>query len=234
MKSSCCLIIILSIFTVTISQCGRKNNGIVRDIEGNTYRTVLIGRYRWMAENLRTTRFNDGSRLTFVGENKEWFGHDYPACCFYNNNKNYSDTFGVMYNWYAVNSGKLCPAGWRVPGDKEWIDLEGSVDSGYGTEDTVWLRFGLRGSDAGQRLKSLKGWRKGISGTDDFGFSALPGGERSDRFHGGGSSGFWWSSTAAGQSEAYYRNLIYAFGQIARDTHPKRMGFSVRCIRDTK
>jgi uncharacterized protein (TIGR02145 family) len=90
--------------------------------------------------------------------------------------------------------------------------------------------MGLRGYDVGLKLKSTSGWRPGATGTDDYGFTGLPGGERLSRFYAGGSSGFWWSSSEASSSSVYYRNLIFSFEQAARDTHPKRMGFSVRCI----
>jgi len=138
----------------------------------------------------------------------------------------------LLYNWYAVNTGSLCPDGWRVPTDEEWKYLEGSVDSRYSIGDPHWDRSGLRGEDAGLKLKNSTGWRCGVSGTNNYGFSALPGGERLSRFYAGGSSGFWWSSSEASETSAWYRSLIYSFEYVARDTHPKRMGFSVRCITD--
>jgi uncharacterized protein (TIGR02145 family) len=212
-------------------QCKRAERRI-KDIDGNYYRTILIGDSWWMKENLRTTRFNDGSDISCVKDQWIWLRLDSSAYCSYQNNENYADTLGFLYNWYAVTSGKLCPVGWRVPTDNEWKLLEGIADTKYGTNDSMWNKMGLRGFDVGQRLKSIKGWRKGIIGTDDLNFSALPGGERLTRFYAGGSSGFWWTSTEASASSAYYRNMIYSFNEIARDTHPKRMGFSVRCIRN--
>jgi uncharacterized protein (TIGR02145 family) len=225
------ILIVIPVIAIN-TQCKRTGSNTVKDIDGNIYHTALIGKHWWMTDNLKTTTYNDGSRLSCIKDQNIWFRLDSSAYCYYQNNESYADTFGIMYNWFAVNSGKICPDGWRVPTDEDWRYLEGFVDTKYRIGDTVWLKLGLRGYDAGQRLKSTTGWRPGINGTDNFGFCALPGGERLSRFYAGGSSGFWWSSTEASQSSAYYRSLIYSFELIARDTHPKRMGFSVRCIKN--
>ena len=224
-------ILIACIVIANNTQCKRTGSNTVKDIDGNIYHTALIGIHWWMTENLKTTRYNDGSNLPCIKDQYIWLRLKSSAYCYYQNKESYADTFGIMYNWYAVNSSKLCPDGWRVPTDEEWQCLEGFVDTKYGIGDSVWLNLGLRGYDAGQRLKSENGWKPGIDGTNNYGFTALPGGERLSRFYAGGSSGFWWTSTEASNSSAYYRSLIYSFELIARDTHPKRMGFSVRCIK---
>jgi len=225
---------LLSVFLIIIvnAQCRRTHIKTVKDIDGNIYRTALIGDFWWMTENLKSTRFIDGSIIPCIRDQSVWLRSDSFAYCYYQNNESYADTLGFLYNWYAVNSGKLCPDGWRVPSDDEWKQIEGFADTRYGIGDSIWNEMGLRGFDAGQRLKSVRGWRNGVTGTDNVGFSALPGGERLSRFYAGGSSGFWWSSSEASASSAYYRSLIYSFELVARDTHPKRMGFSVRCIKD--
>ena len=225
-------ILLAGFVLVTIPQCRRAESNTIKDIDGNKYSTALIGDYRWMTENLKSARFSDGSEIPCVEDQSAWLRSSSAAYCYYQNNENYADTLGFLYNWYAVNSGKLCPTGWRVPSDHEWIQIEGTADTKYGTGDSTWHRRGLRGFDAGQRLRSVNGWRKGIPGTDALGFSALPGGERLSRFFAGGSSGFWWTTTEASSSSAYYRSLIYSFESVSRDTHPKRMGFSVRCIKN--
>lgn len=221
----CCVITLAN-------RCKRSDISSITDIDGNVYKTVVIGKYKWMSENLRTTSYNNGSEIPNIKEQCEWIRLKTAAYCWYNNNEIYADTFGILYNWYAVNSGKLCPDGWRVPTDEEWKYLEGYVDTRYGIGNPEWNKPGLRGYDAGKRLKAIAGWRPGITGTDDFGFSGLPGGEHLSRFFAGGSSGFWWSSSEAGSSSAYYRNLIYSFELVARDSHPKRIGFSIRCIKN--
>jgi uncharacterized protein (TIGR02145 family) len=186
-----------------------------------------------MAENLSTTRYNDGKEIQIVEGNLNWSGLTSPAYCWYDDDKNNSITYGALYNWYAVNTGKLCPCGWRIPSDKEWKYLEGYVDSLYRIDDQTWDKSGLRGYDAGKHLKAKSGWRQGGNGTDDFGFSALPGGERLTNFNNTkSSSGFWWSSTEDDIFNAWYRGMIYSFEEISRDRHPKKMGFSVRCLRN--
>jgi uncharacterized protein (TIGR02145 family) len=130
--------------------------------------------------------------------------------------------YGRLYNWYAAtDAAGLCPSGWHVPTDGEWTDLENHISSqGFsGTEGTA--------------LKSTYGWSNGGNGTDDFGFSALPGGFRSDfgYFNDAGDGGYWWSSSPSGGS-AWGRNLIYDNPVIGRDYDGPRNGFSVRCLRD--
>jgi uncharacterized protein (TIGR02145 family) len=225
-------LIIIWLVLILTSYCKRVDNNTVKDIDGNVYKTIVIGKYRWMGENLKTTAYNNGTKIPNITEQSAWISLNIGAYCWYNNNKSYSDTFGLLYNWHAVSTGNLCPDGWRVPSDKEWKYLEGYVDTRYGVGDSVWDKPGLRGQDAGQRLRTNSGWRSGITGTDNFGFSALPGGEHLSRFYAGGSSGFWWSSNEASASSAWYRSLIYSYEFVARDTHPKRMGFSIRCIKN--
>jgi uncharacterized protein (TIGR02145 family) len=207
--------------------------GTVTDIDGNVYKTTVIGKYVWMSENLKTTSYNNGTKIPKVSESNAWPGLDSAAYCWYNDNESNAVTYGALYNWFAVNTGILCPVTWRVPSDEEWKYLEGYADSLYGVGNLVWDKSGLRGYNAGKRLKATWGWRLGGSGTDDFGFSALPAGERLNSFNNTlNSSGFFWSSTGDGQSNAWYRCMIYSFDYVSRDIHPRRMGFSVRCIRD--
>ncbi len=208
--------------------------GTVTDIDGNVYHTVVIGHYEWMAENLKTSFYNDGTKIPNITESIAWTGLSTGAYCWYNNDSSNAKIYGALYNWYAVNTGRLCPEGWRVPADGEWQFLEGYTDSQFGIGDTVWEKSAGRGHDAGFRLKAKSGWSSEGNGSDDFGFSALPGGERcsNGRFFIASRSGFWWSRTAYGESGAWYRNMIYGMEDMFRNTHPKWMGFSVRCLRD--
>ena len=131
--------------------------------------------------------------------------------------------YGRLYNWYAVDDARsLCPSGWHVPSDGEWTDLENHISSqGFsGTEGTA--------------LKSTYGWYNGGNGTDDFGFSALPGGlrfEYNGSFGVAGIDGYWWSSSPSG-GYAWARYLNYDLSDILRDYYYPRFGFSVRCLRD--
>jgi len=206
----------------------------ITDIEGNVYKTVVIGKYQWMAENLKTTKYNNGLEIPNVTGSSAWLSLTSGAYCWYNNDKSNAETYGALYNWYAVNTGNLCPVGWRVPSDEEWKYLEGFADSKYTIGDTIWNNSMGRGLDVGQRLKATSGWGSEGNGTDNFGFAALPGGERISRarFFIMGSNGFWWSSTEFDSTSATYRCMIFCGEHMLRNRHPKTVGFSVRCIRN--
>jgi len=231
------MLLVLSFFLFSLISVEGQNlqQDTISDIEGNVYKTVKIGRYEWMAENLRTTTYNEGTKIPNITEYSAWANLSNGAYCWYNNDESNAEEFGALYNWYAVNTGKLCPDGWRIPTDEDWKYLEGYVDTHFEVGDTVWDNLGSQGYDAGRRLKAKEKWKLGGNGTDDFGFSALPGGERSGRdgnFFILGGNGFWWSNTEDGQANAIFRCIIYALPDISRNSHDKKFGFSVRCIRD--
>jgi uncharacterized protein (TIGR02145 family) len=228
------LIIAMTLHGMSPIKAQTPGRETVTDIDGNVYRTVIIGNFLWMAENLKTTSCNDGTKIPNVADSIAWTGLTSGAYCWYRNDESNAKTYGALYNWYAVNTGRLCPRGWRVPTDKEWKDLEGNADTRFSQGDPAWDKKGGRGQDAGRRLKAASGWSSGGSGTDNVGFSALPGGERcsSGRFFVAGRSGFWWSCSANNDADAWYRNMIYGLDDIFRNIHPKWMGFSVRCLRD--
>ena len=229
------LLLICSIFLACIHAFSQQNDLVIYDIEGNAYRTVVIGKYKWMAENLKTTRFNDGKEINYISDDSTWVESTDGAFCWYNNTKSYSESYGLLYNWYAVNTRKLCPDGWRVPTDEEWKYLTGFVDLRYGINNSVWNERGLQGEDAGKRLKAQSGWSFGGNGSNIFGFTAIPGGERSCKdghFHLAGKNGYWWSSTAKDSSDAWFRSIIYSFDNVNREIHGKRCGFAVRCLGD--
>lgn len=213
----------------------KKLSETVSDIDGNTYRTVTIGNQVWMAENLKTTRFNNGIEIPNITADSSWVSLKSSAYCWLNNDETYKNKYGALYNWFAVNTGSLCPVGWHVPADEEWKILEGNVDSRYNVGDTIWNRNRNRGFDVGRRLMATSGWHSEGNGTNDYGFSALPGGERlkrNGRFFISGTNGFWWSSTEYDESRALYRSMLYGIEYMYRFYHPKGFGFSVRCIKD--
>ena len=195
----------------------------VTDIEGNTYKTIQIGTQTWMAENLRTTKFKDGTAIPPVTVDSEWVGLSTPAYCWYDNDKTqYSATYGALYNWYTVNTDKLCPTGWHVPSNADW---------------TILTTFLGGASVAGGQMKEtgITHWRSPNTGaTNSSGFTAVPGGNRHDHsglFYNMGGNGYWWSSTA-GVGHAWYRYLGYDYANVYRNYASKRLGFSVRCLRD--
>ncbi len=95
----------------------------VKDGDGNIYQTVTIGTQIWLKENLKTTRYNDGTDISLITDQTEWKNAISAAYCWYDNDITNKDPFGALYNWYAVNTGKLCPKGWHVPSESEWTEL---------------------------------------------------------------------------------------------------------------
>jgi uncharacterized protein (TIGR02145 family) len=222
--------------------------GKMTDIDGNIYMTVQIGDKEWMAENLSVYQYNNGDPILKGLDNDQWRNTTSGALSVYpyelidglNSESEVVQKYGVLYNWYAVGTGKLCPAGWEVPSDDDWKSLEGYTDSQFNQGHQEWDRNGWRGFDAGQRLRadydfgfSLKDdtWIP-VRGSDDFGFSALPGGFRNfvGPHHEAGSYGYWWSRTEEGEELALMRSMgVVSF--IRRVSPGKNNGFSVRCIR---
>ena len=197
------------------------------DIDGNTYKSVIIGEQEWMAENLRTAKYNDGTSIPNVTNDTVWTFDTTAAWCIYDNDSQYDSIHGKLYNWYAVETGKLCPTGWHVPTDAEWTVLKD-----YLTAD------GHIGSE-GKALKATSGWGDGYEGvsgigTDDYGWKGLPGGGRDSNgdFYSIGGLGGWWSSSQRLTNSAWLRGLGYGDGIVARDSANKGDGFSVRCLRD--
>jgi uncharacterized protein (TIGR02145 family) len=192
--------------------------GAVTDIDGNTYQIMLIGNQLWIGENLKTTKYNDGSDIAHIPGDTEWINFTGGAYCFYNNDIDNKSFYGALYNWYAVETGKLCPEGWHVPTQTEWAELENY----------------LGGSDvAGDKMKSVTGWYSPNSGaTNSSSFSALPGGSRREYGFSTEKSGYWWSATETSSSSAYGRCLHYDSSSFIVTGGMKTYGFSVRCIKD--
>jgi uncharacterized protein (TIGR02145 family) len=139
-----------------------------------------------MAENLKTNRYNDGSQILNVTGDADWVALKTGAYRWYNNDAaTYKNTYGALYNWYTVKTGKLCPTGWHVPSDDEWKQLEMTLGMTQAEADSWWGEdcFDIgRGTDQGTQMKTTSGWIdvwEGISGngTNTSGFSALPGSE---------------------------------------------------------
>jgi len=204
----------------------------VTDADGNKYSTVKIGTQTWMAENLKTTKYNDGTAITNVTDGTAWKNLTTGAWCNYDNDAGNNITYGRLYNWYAVNTGKLCPKGWHIPTDAEWTALRTYM-----------------GTDAGIKLKAkgnltdgtglwLKSTSKNTEGTNESGFTGLPGGNR----NGGGVGefgtisyiGVWWSSTAYDDDDALYRFLLSTESKGIEGGYyvTKSQGFSCRCMKD--
>ncbi len=158
--------------------------GSMTDLDGNTYRTIIIGNQTWMVQNLKTTAYNDGTPIPVINDPLSWSNLSTPACCWQNNDPARKVTYGVLYNWYAINSGRLCPSGWHVPVDSEWAGLTDYL----GGENI-----------AGGKLKEsgFSHWYSPNTGaTNETYFRALPGGYRLNGpdalFSNLGEAGGWW------------------------------------------
>ncbi|HBZ25925.1 MAG TPA: hypothetical protein DEO54_06765 [Rikenellaceae bacterium] len=200
--------------------------GLVADASGNFYQTVVIGTRTWMVENLKTTKFRDGTNITNVSDDSQWGLLTTAAYCNYRNEVKNGDIYGRLYNWHSVNDAKgLCPAGWHVPTDVEWTAL---MD--YAGGRTV----------AGGKLKqsgSTHWYGANVFGTNEFGFTAMPGDFRPSNgiyvYHLFNSCYFWTSTPVSPTSTtAYYNWLPYSDKIVTRASTDKKTGYSVRCIKD--
>lgn len=193
----------------------------VPDKTPGVYATVTIGTQVWMAENLRTTSFNDGTPITLATAASA--NVTSPIYCWYDNNEQaFKNTYGALYNWYAVNTGKLCPVGWHVPTDADWTTLVTT----------------LGGSNvAGGKLKEsgFNHWRSPNEGaTNSSGFNALPGGSSNQS---GMSTDIaqiatWWSATEASSTIANYRQVAWGTPDLFSSNNIKSVGYSVRCVKN--
>ena len=222
MKNLKIVLIAISGCLLTVS-CGNNNGkiGKVSDMEGNTYSTVIIGTQEWMSENLRSAKYNDGSPILNITADSLWAGSKEGAYAWFNNDVSGDKAkYGAYYNWQAVASGKLCPAGWHVPSDKEWRTL-----TTYLGGETI----------AGNELKSQSGWKSNGNGSNSSGFNAVPYGYRNTKgsFTSQGASSYFWSSTE-NNANAWYSVMFNKDGTAFKYFGPKQSGFSVRCVKDDK
>ena len=199
-------------------------SGFCVDIDGNEYATVIIGNQVWMSENLKVTKYRDGTAIPTGLSNSEWENTTSGAYAVYDNNETHADTYGYLYNWYAVDDSRnIAPDGWHVPTDDEWTTL---TDYLGGT------------SVAGGKMKETgtSHWNSPNTGaTNESGFTAFPGGYRygsNGYYNDVGSYGYFWSSSEPHSSNAWERKLYYDDSGVNRVNTIKKRGFSVRCVRD--
>lgn len=174
---------------------------------------------------LRTTKYKDGTNIPNVTDNTAWINLSTGAYCNYNNSSDagFITTYGHLYNWYAVNTGKLAPSGWHVPTDAEWTTLTDYL----GGENVAVSR----------KLKEIgtTHWNSPNTGaTNETGFTALPGGCRDSigAFGDFGDIGNWWSATEGSTNFAWGRDMGYDYGDVSRNNSLKVVGLSIRCIMD--
>jgi len=220
MKFKSALIVLMASFLIGTAELSAQ---AVKDADGNVYATGTIGKQVWLLENLRTTKYNDGTEIKLVKDGKQWAALKSGAYCYFNNSEENLSEYGALYNWYTVNTGKLCPKGWHVPTDTEWSAL---------------MTFAGGRSAAGVKLKESgdEHWQASmLRATNDFDFSAIAGGLR----HSSGTYPMslnmyaaWWTSTSYNPSEAWSQGLSFSSDESQRGYFNKLNGFSVRCIKD--
>jgi len=236
MKKFILLIIILFAF----NQCSVDNDNIaVADCNKCIGDEVQICDQIWMTKNLNIDHYRNGDSIPEVKDSIQWMNLITGAWCYFENDSAKGRIYGKLYNWYAVNDSRgLTPEGWHVPTDDEWKELEMCLGMTQSEGDeTRW-----RGTDEGGKLKTT-GTIEGGNGlwygpntgaTNETCFSALPGGARGSDglFLRIGGYGYWWSSSDYGVTGAWFRRLDYNIASILRETHLKKNGFSVRCVKD--
>jgi uncharacterized protein (TIGR02145 family) len=228
------------------ARTGKGDMPAITDPDGNVYRTVEIGDQVWMVENLRTTRYADGTPIATGLSDSGWESASFGAYAIFPHNdvagiqsdQEMLAAYGALYNWHAVDDARgLCPAGWRVPSDSDWQQLEIYL----GTSPETANQTGWRGNEGG-KLKSTRTepdphprWDTPNVGASDYvGWAALPGGFRHPWgfYYDLGSEGFWWSSSAADVDTAWFRALWHGYSSMFRGSiFGKEAGFSVRCLR---
>jgi len=212
----------------------------VTDIDGNAYNTVQIGTQCWMKENLKTTTYSNGTSIPNVTNDDAWSNLTTGAYVWYDNDISWKDKYDALYNWFTtVDPNGLCPTGWHVPTNDEWTaltDFIGGTSSPHGNElkSCRQVNSPLGG---GCSTSEHPRWNEHGThyGTDDYGFSGLPGGYRhyDGYFDLIGSHGIWWSSTESSSNYARYRGLGYSYGYVYNYMeYDMRDGHSVRCLRD--
>jgi uncharacterized protein (TIGR02145 family) len=205
-----------------------------KDIDGNNYSTVAIGNQLWMADNLKTTRYNDGVAIQLVTDTS-WNYLSTPAYCWYDNDElNYKNPYGALYNWYTIFYGlfdnrNLCPTNFHLPTDAEWTILTDFL----GGNEVAGGKMKSTGT-----LNSLDGyWYAPNTGaTDESGFIALPGGFRYDGqysiFSDMGYYGHWWTATDFSNHDADDVYLSANYIPVGRFNELKSTGESIRCVRN--
>ena len=230
--------------------CGAEEStwqcGDPLEYQGYEYATVQIGEQCWFAENLRSENYENGDAIPSNLSDSEWQNTTSGAVAVYGEDagcNNYSpevdacdaaqslSEYGRLYNRYAVYDARgLCPSGWHVPTDGEWVTMELAL----GMSESQASATGWRGTNQGTQMKTTYGWDNGGNGTNSSGFSGLPGGFRNylGFFYNAGLAGYWWSSSPF--SSAWFRNMNANYEGVYRSLTAIEDGLAVRCIKDTE
>ena len=212
--------------------------GTVKDKDGNMYNTVKIGTQVWMKENMKTTKYNDGTEIPKVAGETQWSKLTTGAYCNYDNLESNATKYGRLYNWYAVSTGKLAPDGWHVPTDEDWTILKNyMIANCYNYDSTTSSNKIAKALAASTDWNSYAGTGTigdNLTINNSAGFSALPSGclIHNDKFVNIGDYGYWWSYPESNAKSARIRCLTHFTAALHEVYYYKSGGYSVRCIKD--
>lgn len=186
-----------------------------KDIDGNVLKTYRVGKYL-ITENLKTEHYSDGTPIPIIEDSEEWKKDTSGAMCYYDNDRKHKEECGALYNFYAVETGKLAPIGFHVPTDEGWKELEVAI--GMSREEVE--KTGWRGKGIGDKMKEALGVV--------FAGCRYPSGGGFDYL---GTLAIWWSSSVSG-TNSWDRQLYTSYTSVCRDVNARSYGFSVRCVRE--
>lgn len=203
--------LVLSVISSNIALAQAATYGSVTDADGNTYKTLKIGNQTWMLENLKTTKYNDGTPIATLTEIGDLRKSVLPAYSMHQNSK---EQYGHLYNWYAVNTNKLAPKGWHVPSKQDW---------------EILLNYLGGFSKAGDKMKSSS-WSFNSSSS----FNGLPAGfiANSGTFMNVGNAAFWWSARERNATQADYVKIMSSLPSALSNAAVKQFYLSVRCVKN--
>jgi uncharacterized protein (TIGR02145 family) len=216
---------------ISVTGCGGQTS---LTYDGRTYDLVEIGGQCWFADNLATDQYRNGDLIPTGLDNTAWQNTTTGAYAIYNNDPANDVTYGKLYNWYTtVDTRGLCPTGWHVPSDCEWMYLEGSLGMSLDQQE---FSNSWRDNYEGGTLKAITNWLSpNLDATNSSGFSGLPGGYRGNFGNYGfiNEIGAWWTSSVYSTTYAWDRYLNYASSIVGRtNDNPKGDAYSVRCLKD--
>jgi uncharacterized protein (TIGR02145 family) len=204
----------------------------ITDLDGNHYRVVAIGEQWWMAENLKVTKYANGDDIPFVKDAARWAADTAGAYCYYGNRESYSQKYGNLYNWHvAVDERGVCPTGWHVPSDEDWMTMERFLGM---PEEEALRMTAWRGTVEGDMLKAEE-----FGGNNQSGFSALGTGYRDPKgiYKASGTDNDYWTSTPyenkeKNRTEGVLHGFLNTRSDVVRNFHEPAYGFCIRCVKD--
>jgi uncharacterized protein (TIGR02145 family) len=224
-------VIVFVLIAMLFNNCASDNDQYSVEHENSKIEEIEIGQQIWMLENLDVSHYRNGDSIPEVKTKEEWHAagdKGLPVWCYYENVKSNGEKYGKLYNWYAINNSRgLAPEGWHIPDIEEWMQLDNYLGR----------------NEAGIKLKNTSDWNSDKNGSNESGFTALPGGFRDH--HGTctkkGDYGIWWCAVDENgkRGESYTAimvsdsGLVYIDGKyLFKHSFTKAEGFSVRCVKD--